>query len=227
MPAVHGQLVAACGRGNAVAAQAGAVFVEKRGLVVNRPSVAVCRVFAERSVAVRSFRDDLVLTFFRLGPDGVHGHLCDPSSVAPPVGEFRPVDMAAEDDGVPRGKFPAEVEPGLGMCGFGAAVEEPSAGGGIVWKDRPVDHDEGVPGLPGLLQQFVHFFVVRMVEVDDDVGVGSDPVGEGRLGDGLPEFFAHALGHEIVINGFGVRPADVVVAHHRHQRQGAAEGGLE
>jgi hypothetical protein len=65
--------------------------------------------------------------------------------------------MSAEDDGVPGGKLPAEMQAGLGMRGFVTAMEEPAAGCGIVGKDRSVDYDESVSGFPGLFQQFLDF----------------------------------------------------------------------
>ena len=68
--------------------------------------------------------------------------------------------------------------------------------------------------------------VIRIVEIDEDVGIGTYIEIEGRLGDFLSELLAHPLGHEPVIGLKCINSTDVMITYDSDERK-SSELALE
>ena len=104
---------------------------------------------------------------------------------------------------------------------FCRAVEEPSAVLLVHREKRSVGNDECIPRAHGLRQQLLDLVIVRIVEIQDNIGIVPDIERECGLLDSLPQFLGHSPRHIVVICRLGVHSADIVVAGNRDKRQAA------
>ena len=168
-------------------------------------------------VCLRPLRIHLVDTLGIAGPYAVHLHLDDAPAVSAPVGKPRPVRMSAEADHIAFREFGTEMTAFLRM--FRGAVEEPPAVLLVHREKRPVGNDECIPRAGSLRKQLLDLVIVRIVEIQDNVGIVPDIERECGLLNLLSEFLGHSPRHIVVICSLGVHPADIVVADNRDERQ--------
>ena len=105
-----------------------------------------------------------------------------------------------------------------------AALIEPAGRGAVDGKGRPVHDDERVPRALAPGKEAVHLGVVRPVEIDYYPGIVAYGEAERRLRDGDPQLRGHPQRHIFIVDGFRILAADIVVAHHRDERQSTQPG---
>ena len=124
--------------------------------------------------------------------------------------------VAAQDDGLALGQQPADVAALFGPLVVAAAEQEPPpVGGAVIGEYGAVDHDERVAGAFGFGEQLLDPFHVRMIEVDDEVGVVAGGEQEVVVLHALAHLLREAGRHVVLVRLRGdgvVIAADVVVA---------------
>lgn len=173
------------------------------GILLERP-------FAQFTVVFGTLDVYLVTALIFVREDAADGDLRETSSVAIPVVELGSMGVSAQADGVALGQESTEMAAFLGMAW--SSMEHPSATLAVHREEGTVDEDKGVARMLTFSQQTLQLGIVRVIEIDHDIDIGTLPETERRLANVLSQLLRHTGWHVSLVRLVGLRTTDVVVA---------------